>query len=202
MKLIGLTGSIATGKSTVAKMFKEFGFYIIDADEIAHSVYKKGERAYFDIIKAFGKEMLDKSQEIDRKKLGNLVLNDKKKLSILESIVHPAVENKRLEILEQIKKRDPDACIIHDIPLLFEKKLQPLFNCVVVVYVPLKIQVKRLMNRENITEKEALKKISLQLSIEEKKRLADIVIDNSKTVIETRKQVKNIAKKIKSEELC
>ncbi len=202
MKLIGLTGSIATGKSTVAKMFKEFGFYIIDADEIAHFVYKKGEGAYFDIINAFGERILNESQEIDRRKLGSLVINDKKKLSMLESIVHPAVEHKRLEILEKIKKRDPNAFIIHDIPLLFEKKLQPLFDCVIVVYVPPKMQVKRLMDRDNITEKEALKKVSLQLSIEEKKKLADIVIDNSKNLMETRNQVENIAKRVKSGELC
>ncbi len=202
MKLIGLTGSISTGKSTVAKMLKGLGFYIIDADEIAHSVYEKGEKAYFDIVKAFGTEILNKNGEIDRKKLGKLVLNDKERLSLLEGIVHPAVEQKRLEILEKIKKREPNAYIIHDIPLLFEKNLQSMFDCVIVVYVPKEVQIKRLMERDCISKEEALKKVSLQLSIEEKRRLADIVVDNSKTLDETQKQVKNIARRIKSGELC
>ena len=202
MKLIGLTGSIATGKSTVAKMFKEMGFYVIDADEIAHSVYKKGEEAYSKIIEAFGREILDENEEIDRRKLGRIVLNDKEKLKLLESIVHPAVEKRRLEVFERIKNKDPDAFIIYDVPLLFEKKLNSMFDCVIVVYVPQDIQVKRLMKRDNISEAEALKKVFLQLPIEEKKRLADIVIDNSKSLTETQRQVENIAKGIKEGKLC
>ena len=202
MKLIGLTGSIATGKSTVARVFKDLGFYVIDADEIAHSVYKKGEKAYFEILKAFGKSILDENGEINRKKLGKLVLNDKKKLSLLEKIVHPLVEQKRLEILRRIKNEDPRAFVIYDVPLLFEKNLKSMFDCVIVVYVPQEIQIKRLMKRDRISKDEALKKVSLQLSIEEKKRLADIVIDNSKTLKETQKQVEDIVKKIKSGVLC
>lgn len=202
MKLIGLTGSIATGKSTVARVFKDLGFYVIDADEVAHSVYKKGEKAYFEILKVFGKGILDENGEINRKKLGKLVLNDKKKLSLLEKIVHPLVEQKRLEILRRIKNEDPRAFVIYDVPLLFEKNLKSMFDCVIVVYVPQEIQIKRLMKRDRISKDEALKKVSLQLSIEEKKRLADIVIDNSKTLKETQKQVEDIVKKIKSGVLC
>jgi len=202
LKLIGLTGSIATGKSTVARVFKDLGFYVIDADEVAHSVYKKGEKAYFEILKVFGKGILDENGEINRKKLGKLVLNDKKKLSLLEKIVHPLVEQKRLEILRRIKNEDPRAFVIYDVPLLFEKNLKSMFDCVIVVYVPQEIQIKRLMKRDRISKDEALKKVSLQLSIEEKKRLADIVIDNSKTLKETQKQVEDIVKKIKSGVLC
>ncbi len=202
MKFIGLTGSIATGKSTVAKMFKDLGFYVIDADEIAHSVYKKGERAYFEIIKAFGENILGENGEIDRKKLGKLVLNDKEKLSLLEKIVHPAVEQKRLEILEKIKKENPHAFVIYDVPLLFEKNLKSMFDCVILVYVPQEVQIKRLMERDRISKDEALKKLSLQLPIDEKRKLADIVIDNSKTLAETQKQVESIAEKIKNGELC
>ncbi len=202
MKLIGLTGSIATGKSTVAKMFKDMGFYVIDADEIAHSVYKKGERAYFEIIKTFGESILGENGEINRKKLGKLVLNDKEKLSLLEKIVHPAVEQKRLGILEMIKKENPHAFVIYDVPLLFEKNLKSMFDCVILVYVPQEVQIKRLMERDHISKNEALKKLSLQLPIDEKRKLADIVIDNSKTLAETRKQVESIAEKIKNGELC
>ena len=202
MKLIGLTGSIATGKSTVAKIFKDLGFYVIDADKIAHSVYKRGEKAYFEIVKVFGKEILHENGEINRKKLGRLVLNDNKKLSLLEAIVHPAVEEKRLEMLEKIKNEDPHAFVISDVPLLFEKDLKSKFDCIIVVYVPKELQIRRLMERDHILKEEALKKVSLQLPIEEKKRLANIVIDNSKTLDRTRKQVENITKMLKSGKLC
>ncbi len=202
MKLIGLTGSIATGKSTVAKIFKDLGFYVIDADKIAHSVYKRGEKAYFEIVKVFGKEILHENGEINRKKLGRLVLNDNKKLSLLEAIVHPAVEEKRLEMLEKIKNEDPHAFVISDVPLLLEKDLKSKFDCIIVVYVPKELQIRRLMERDHILKEEALKKVSLQLPINEKRKLADIVIDNSKTLAKTRKQVESIVEKIKNGELC
>ena len=202
MKLIGLTGSIATGKSTVARMFKERGFYVIDADELAHSVYKKGEEAYFKLIEVFGRGILDKSREIDRKKLGALVIKDKEKLKILESIVHPEVERKRKEIIENIKREIPDAMIIYDVPLLFEKNLEKLFDCVIVVYAKPELQIKRLMERDGMTEDEAKRRIAMQLSIEKKRELADVVIDNSNSIDHTKKQVEEIAKRIKDGQLC
>ncbi len=202
MKLIGLTGSIATGKSTVARMFKKRGFYVIDADELAHSVYKRGERAYFRLIEVFGRGILDENGEIDRKKLGALVINDKEKLKTLESIVHPEVERKRREIVEGIKRENPDAVIIYDVPLLFEKHLQKLFDCVIVVYTMPEIQIKRLMERDGIDEDEAKKKIAMQLSIEKKRELADVVIDNSDGIDHTERQVEEVAKRIKSGQLC
>ena len=202
MKLIGLTGSIATGKSTVARMFKESGFYVIDADELAHSVYRKGEKSYFRLIEVFGRGILDERGEMDRKKLGTLVIKDRDKLKILEGIVHPEVERKREEIIESIKKKNPDALVIYDVPLLFEKNLEELFDCVIVVYTEPERQIKRLMERDGITEDEAKRKIAMQLSIEKKRELADVVIDNSNGIDYTRKQVKEIAEKIKGGKLC
>jgi len=196
LKIVGLTGSIATGKSTVAEMFREFGFYIIDADELAHSVYKKGEAAYHRIIEKFGKSVLDKNGEIDRKKLGELVFRDKEKLKIIENIVHPAVEVKREEIFNEIRKEDPNARVIYDVPLLFEKNLKNMFDCVVVVYCPPSLQIQRLMIRDGISKSEALKKLNLQISIEEKRKMADIVIDNSGSLENTYKQVMEIVKRI------
>ena len=196
MKIVGLTGSIATGKSTVAEMFRGFGFYIVDADELAHSVYKKNEAAYFRIIEKFGKSVLNEKGEIDRKKLGDLVIRDKEKLKIIENIVHPAVEVKREEIFNEIRKKDPNARVIYDVPLLFEKNLKDKFDCVVVVYCPPALQIQRLMIRDGISKSEALKKLDLQLSIEEKRRMADIVIDNSGSLEDTYKQVMEIVKRI------
>ncbi|HHS49250.1 MAG TPA: dephospho-CoA kinase [Desulfurella acetivorans] len=193
---IGLTGSIACGKSTVANMFKELGAYIIDADEIAHEALKKTEKPYKQILDVFGFSILDENKNIDRKKLGSIVLKDKQKLAVLESIIHPYVQQKRKEIEELILQKDKNAIIIYDVPLLFEKQLESSFDKIIVVYVPKDIQIERLMKRQNLTYDEALNLVKLQMDIEEKKKQADFVIDNSYSLEDTRKQVIEVFKKL------
>jgi dephospho-CoA kinase len=193
---VGLTGSIATGKSSVANMLKELGAYIIDADEIAHDALKKTEKPYKQILDVFGSNILDEQGNIDRKKLGSIVLNDKQKLAVLESIIHPYVQQKRKEIEESILQHDRNAVIIYDVPLLFEKHLENSFDKIIVVYVPKDIQIKRLMKRQNISYDEALNLINLQICIEEKKKKADFVIDNSYSLENTKKQVLEVFKKL------
>jgi dephospho-CoA kinase len=193
---VGLTGSIATGKSSVANMLKELGAYIIDADEIAHDALKKTEKPYKQILDVFGSNILDEQGNIDRKKLGSIVLNDKQKLAVLESIIHPYVQQKRKEIEESILQQDRNAVIIYDVPLLFEKHLENSFDKIIVVYVPKDIQIKRLMKRQNIAYAEALNLINLQICIEEKKKKADFVIDNSYSLENTKKQVLEVFKKL------
>lgn len=193
---IGLTGSIACGKSTVANMFKELGAYIIDADEIAHEALKKTEKPYKQILNVFGFSILDENKNIDRKKLGSIVLKDKQKLAVLESIIHPYVQQKRKEIEELILQKDKNAIIIYDVPLLFEKQLESSFDKIIVVYVPKDIQIERLMKRQNLTYDEALNLVKLQMDIEEKKKQADFVIDNSYSLEDTRKQVIEVFKKL------
>jgi len=195
---VGLTGSIATGKSSVANMLKELGVYIIDADEIAHDALKKTEKPYKQILDVFGSNILDEQGNIDRKKLGSIVLNDKQKLAVLESIIHPYVQQKRKEIEESILQNDRNAVIIYDVPLLFEKHLENSFDKIIVVYVPKDIQIKRLMKRQNISYDEALNLINLQICIEEKKKKADFVIDNSYSLENTKKQVLEVFKKLMS----
>jgi len=195
---VGLTGSIATGKSSVANMLKELGAYIIDADEIAHDALKKKEKPYKQILDVFGSNILDEQGNIDRKKLGSIVLNDKQKLAVLESIIHPYVQQKRKEIEESILQNDRNAVIIYDVPLLFEKHLENSFDKIIVVYVPKDIQIKRLMKRQNISYDEALNLINLQICIEEKKKKADFVIDNSYSLENTKKQVLEVFKKLMS----
>ncbi len=197
MVFAGLTGSIATGKSTVANMFRDLGCYVIDADKLAHKVYKKGETAYYKIIEEFGYDILDGSSEIDRKKLSKIVLNNKELLKKLESIVHPEIEKARNMELERIKKRDKNAIVIYDVPLLFEKQLQDMFDCTIVVYTDKKTEIERLMKRENLTKKEAQKMVELQMPIEKKIKIADFVIDNSKNTDNTKAQVKEILHKLK-----
>jgi len=193
---VGLTGSIATGKSTVANMLKELGAYIIDSDEIAHDALKKTEKPYKQILDAFGSSILDNQGNIDRKKLGSIVLNNKQKLALLESIIHPYVQQKRKEIEESILQQNQKAIIIYDVPLLFEKHLESNFDKIIVVYVPKDVQIKRLMKRQNITYDEALNLINLQICIEEKKKKADFVIDNSYSLESTKKQVQEVFKKV------
>ncbi|OSS41579.1 Dephospho-CoA kinase [Desulfurella amilsii] len=193
---IGLTGSIACGKSTVANMLKELGAYIIDADEIAHEALKKTEKPYKQILEVFGFFILDEQGNIDRKKLGSIVLKDKQKLAVLESIIHPYVQQKRKEIEELILQKNKNAMIIYDVPLLFEKHLEGSFDKIIVVYTTKNIQIERLMKRQNLTYDEALNLIKLQVDIEEKKKKADFVIDNSYSLEDTRKQVVEVFKKL------
>lgn len=192
MLFVGLTGSIATGKSTVAKFLKALGCYIIDADDIAHTVYKRGTKSYRKIIEKFGKNILDKNSSIDRKKLGNIVLKDRKKLIKLEEIVHPEVEHLRNKMIEEIVTKDRHAIIIYDVPLLFEKNLNGLFDCTVVVYTDKDTEIGRLMTRNSFDKDEAIKRISLQMPIEEKIERADFVIDNSGSLDSTKKQTEKL----------
>ncbi len=193
---VGLTGSIACGKSTVASMFKEFGAYVIDADEIAHSALKKTEKPYKLIVEAFGTSILDENKDIDRKKLGAIVFSDKQKLAMLEAIIHPYVQEKRREIENFILEKNKNAIIIYDVPLLFEKHLEDSFDKIVVVYTKKDVQIERLIKRQNLTYTEAQKLINLQIDIEEKKKKADFVIDNSYSLEYTKKQVEEIFKKL------
>ncbi len=192
---IGLTGSIACGKSTVSNMFKELGAYIIDSDEIAHEALKKTEKPYKEVLEIFGDSILDEQGNIDRKKLGKIVLSDKSKLAILESIIHPYINQKRKEIEDAIFKENKNAIIIYDVPLLFEKQLEKNFDKIIVVYANKNAQIERLTKRQNLTYDEALKLIGLQMDVEEKKKRADFVIDNSYSLGETKKQVLEIFKK-------
>ncbi len=193
---IGLTGSIACGKSTVSNMFKELGAYIIDSDEIAHDALKKTEMPYKQVLEIFGDSILDEQGNIDRKKLGKIVLNDKSKLAILESIIHPYINEKRQEIENAILKENKNAIIVYDVPLLFEKQLEKNFDKVIVVYANKNVQIERLMKRQNLTYDEALKLINLQMDVEEKKKRAGFVIDNSYSLEETKKQVLEIFEKL------
>lgn len=197
MLFVGLTGSIATGKSSVAKIFSELGFSVIDADYLAHKAYEKGQKAYDKIVKEFGSDILDNHMNIDRKKLGKIVLQNKEQLSKLESIVHPEIEKIRNSELKKIERVDKNAIVIYDIPLLFEKNLKKMFDVTIVVYTDKKTQIERLMKRDGLSKKEAEKRINLQIPVEQKIKMADFAIDNSKDIDYTKKQVEKLAFKLR-----
>jgi dephospho-CoA kinase len=193
---IGLTGGIASGKSTVARMFKGLGAELIDADRIAHQVIKKGTGAYKKIIKKFGKVCLDQKGEINRKYLGEMIFNDPEKRRVLNAIVHPDVFKKEKEEERKISKKNRNAIIIYDIPLLIETGSHLKMDKVILVHVKREKQIERLMNRNRLTREESLKRVRAQFPFYQKKKLADYLINGDIAGGGTEKRVKNIFEKI------
>ncbi len=197
MLVVGLTGSIATGKSTVSGILKELGAFIVDADRAAREVVLPGTKAFSEIVRIFGKKILQNSGEIDREHLGRIIFNDSAMRSILEEVVHPEVMHTMEEQISSIKSGFPDAVVILDVPLLIETGMHKGVSEVIVVYCPEDMQITRLMIRDNISREEALVKVRAQISIEEKRRYASLLIDNSASRDNTRKQVKDTYDRIK-----
>ena len=199
VQVIGLTGGIASGKSTVSRILKNAGAVIIDADRIARDVVKKGLPAYREIIDSFGDKVLAPDGEIDRGVLGDIIFNDPQQKQLLNSIVHPYVSAETNLQLKHIKKNHPNTIVILDIPLLLEAQMHKDFSEIIVVYAPEHTQIERLMQRDGISKADALARIHSQMPIEEKKDLATIVIDNSGTRENTRKQTLDIFQRFKKQ---
>lgn len=193
-KIIGLTGSISTGKTQVSNYLRNRGEKVIDADLIAREVVDLGP-VKEKIKEAFGDDIY-KDDELDRKALGEIVFRDKEKRQVLNEIEHPEIY---MIILEEIK--NSKGRVFVDIPLLFEseelnKKYNLNFDEIWLVYVDRETQIKRLMKRDDISEDFALEKINSQMSLEEKKKLADLVIDNSRGLEDTFRQVEENLKRL------
>ncbi|MEK3852890.1 dephospho-CoA kinase [Cytobacillus sp. FSL H8-0458] len=191
---VGLTGGIASGKSTVSSLLIEKGYTVIDADIEARLAVEKGEEAYQEIVRYFGERILLKDGSIDRAELGSVIFHDETERKVLNSIVHPAVRKRMTAKKEQAISRN-EQLIILDIPLLFESKLQYMCDRTLLVYADEDIQLKRLMQRNQMSEKEAMARIQSQMPLRDKKALADDVIDNNGTIEETEKQLWGILKK-------
>lgn len=196
--ILGLTGGIASGKSTVSAYLAQNGALIIDADLIARQVVAKKSSGLKQIVAKFGEEILTASGELDRKKLGKLVFSNKDLLKALTDITGPLI---RTEILREIQaaKKAQVKLVVLDIPLLFETGYQTLCDKVMVVTIPSKLQLERVMKRDNLSAAEARKRIANQLPASKRNELADVLIDNSKSVAETYQQV---LKWLKIEALC
>ncbi|MBB6445678.1 dephospho-CoA kinase [Bacillus benzoevorans] len=191
--VIGLTGGIASGKSTVANMCKEQGITVIDADMESRDVVEPGEKAYDQIIEHFGKGILLADGTINRAKLGEIIFNNKEERMVLNGIVHPAVRE-RMNAKKEAAAARNEAILIMDIPLLFESKLTNLVDRSLLVYVDETTQLKRLMERNQYSEQEAISRIQSQMPLKEKRILSDRVIDNSGTPEQTRVQLYRILK--------
>ncbi|HET7656761.1 MAG TPA: dephospho-CoA kinase [Bacillales bacterium] len=193
MIVIGLTGGIASGKSTVSKMIETAGIPVIDADAYAKKVVEPGERAYEEIVAHFGEAILHGDGTIDRKKLGAIIFNDEKERKVLNGIVHPAVRKGMIDEKARHEKEGHEAVVL-DIPLLFESKLQESVDHILLVYVDEDVQLKRLMERDGSTKEEALSRIRSQIPLKAKRTQADAVIDNNGTEAETEDQLNEILK--------
>jgi len=193
MPVIGLTGMFGCGKSTVSKVFKDKGFKVIDADQIARDVVQRGRKAYKSIVEVFGKEILDKDKNLNRKKLASIVFSDDDALHTLNLIVHPEVRKEELRLLK-LYKNEP--LVILDVPLLFENKMEHLVDGIIVVVIDENIRKERLMRRDKCSEEDIKKRLSHQMSQEEKTKKADYVINNSLSLNKTINQINNILKKL------
>lgn len=197
-KVLGLTGSIATGKSTVAQLFIRENIPIIDADQISHQVIEPNQRAYQQVLRAFGDDILSSDQKINRKKLAELIFNDKAKRDLLNQIVHPIIIDQLIEERDRLIS-EGHALVVLDIPLLYELNLTNLVDKVIVVYTTRKTQLDRLMHRDQLTKLEAEQRINSQISIEEKKQKADYVIDNNGTKEVTAEQFEQLLNSLKTD---
>jgi dephospho-CoA kinase len=195
--LLGVTGSIATGKTTVAMMLEELGARTIDFDVLSRVVVEPGKPAWKDIVAFFGEQVLNKDQTLDRDKLREIVFKDLEKKKKLESFQHPRIGEEFIKLVKQYADEDPEAIIQVVVPLLIEVNMHPLFHNLLMVYATEEEQKKRLMERDGSTEEMAMNMIRSQLSVEEKKGFCDLVIDNSGSLDETRKQVAALWKKLK-----
>lgn len=191
MIIVGLTGGVGTGKSTVANSFKKLGAYVIDWDELAREVVRPHSKAWKEIAEHFEKNVLNEDLTINRQQLAEIVFFDKAKLEKLNQIVHPEVIEEDERITNEIRSLDPDALIIKDIPLLFELTRPIFVDKAVVVSASEQTQLRRL-EEKGMSREDAQSRIKSQLPLEEKIKSADFTINNDGSLEETKKQVEEI----------
>jgi dephospho-CoA kinase len=192
----GLTGGIASGKSTVAALLRELGFVVLDADRMAHGVIDPGQPAYDEVISIFGEKILDVDKRVDRSRLGAIVFGDRGKLNQLNAIIHPRVEQQMVRQFADLEKAGTHAAAFLEAALIFEAGLHKRLDGVVVAWCVPEQQVARLMER-GLSKAEARKRMGMQMAVAEKLALATEKIDCSGSLEETRRQVKALAAKLR-----
>ncbi|MBM3253224.1 MAG: dephospho-CoA kinase [Candidatus Omnitrophica bacterium] len=192
MKIIGVTGAIATGKSTVSEFFRKLGAYVIDLDKIVHLLLEKDLSIYKEVISNFGKGILDRKGRIDRRRLSKKVFVNNKELENLCRVIHPAVIRSLKNRLDEIGRKTPESIVIVDAPLLIEADLLDLVDTVIVVKASRQNQFKRGIKKLRLSRKDIEKRMNSQIPLTEKERFADFIIDNDSTRSNTEVQVKRI----------
>jgi dephospho-CoA kinase len=194
MILVGLTGGVATGKSTVAKMFKQCGAIVIDADELAHEVVKPGKPAWREIVASFGKTVLNQDRSLNRQALGSIVFRNPKKLRQLERIIHPRVAREQARLTKRAARTDPKAVVIYDVPLLFEAGIDTRVDTTIVVTADRDTQITRLKKRNDLSRAEAIRRIRSQMPLAKKILRADHVLNGTLSRPSLRRQVSLLLK--------
>ena len=197
MKLVGLTGGIASGKSTVAAVLRRLGASIVNADELSREVVQPGQDAWNEITKSFGSDILQEDMTLDRKKLRKIVFDNPEARKKLEAIIHPrvrALAEKRIGELAA----SGSSVIVYEVPLLFEAQIHLWLRPVILVACDIETQKKRLLERDHLTELEAQQHLDAQMSLAEKRKLADYVIENDTTLEELEQRVRAVLQKIQA----
>lgn len=192
MILIGITGGLASGKTTVAGLFQECGAFVIHADQLARTVVAPGKTAWKEIVKTFGPHVLHADRTLDRVALAKLVFHHPRKLSALNRIVHPRVAREQVRQTQAIARQHPNAVIIYDAALLIEAQAHERMDRIIVVTATQPIQLQRARHRDGLTKKEALGRIHGQLPLRTKRRFADYVLNGILPVIRLRPQVRQL----------
>ena len=196
MIVLGLTGGIATGKSTVAQMFKRYGEFIIDADQLARDVVRPGKPAWREIVKVFGEGILNPNRSINRRALGDIVFHNRRRLRRLERIIHPRVAKAQQRLARQIAERSPEAVIVYEVPLLFESGAHKRVDKIVVVTADRETQIARLKRRNGLTRTEALRRIKHQMPLSQKVPRADVVLDGTGNKATVRQEVRRLIRSL------
>jgi dephospho-CoA kinase len=196
--LLGVTGGIASGKSTVARMLEQYGARLIDFDILSRVVVETGKPAWRDITAYFGEQVLLQDKTLDRKKLAEIVFRNSEKRKKLESFIHPRIYDEFRRLVKEYAAKDSNIVIQVVVPLLIEGNLQHLFHKILLVYIPEEMQIERMMRRDRVSREMAVNMLSSQLPIEEKRGYADFIIDNSGPLKETKRQVEEVWEKLKN----
>jgi dephospho-CoA kinase len=196
MILVGLTGGVATGKSTVAKMFKQCGAVVIDADQLARDVVKPGKPAWRAIVTLFGKTVLNQDRSLNRQALGSIVFRNRTKRRQLERIIHPRVAREQQRLVRRVAKRKPHAVVIYEVPLLFEAGADKRVDTIVVVTADRETQIARLKKRNGLSRAEAIRRINSQMPLAKKRRRADDLLDGTTPRKSLVKQVSHLFKQL------
>ncbi len=195
---IAITGGIATGKSTVARMFAELGAIILDADQVAREVVEVGTPCWKSLHHLLGPAFFEKDGQLKRRKLRDCIIDDRECRNKVNAILHPSILEKMEQEWQYHHRTHPGRPVIFDIPLLFEGKFHPHFGTIILVYVPQEIQIRRLMERDGLSRPEAEKTLTMQLPIDSKKSLSHLIIDNSYSIDHTKQQVQAVWNQLKN----
>jgi dephospho-CoA kinase len=195
MKWIGLTGGIASGKSTVAKILRDLGLPVVDADYLARLVTVPGSEGLLAVTKEFGSEILNEKGELDRSKLGQIVFSDEAKRLRLEKILHPLIQEQRAVERRALEKQGCELAF-YDVPLLFEKNLESEFDATVLVYAPEELQRARLRERDNLSDTQIEGRLQAQLPIDAKLKRASYVIFNKQSISDLKLNVQTVLKEL------